>query len=203
MREKPQDQGGESRQLGRRSFPIYDENPSISDRFPTRIISGNRSKLSSAYMVTPETGEIVGRGSFGFIEEKEVDNETFVKVYLDGIKRFGQLSKSGATLFEYIYRQISGMAGKDKDTVMISFYLAQKWQTNLTKPTYYRGVAELLEKEFVYRSGAADVYFVNVRLMFNGDRLVLAQAYRRKGSPNQIELPLNTPQIPPSTSKES
>jgi hypothetical protein len=54
---------------------------------------------------------------------------------------------------------------------------------------------ELLEKGFLYRSLAADMYFVNVRFMFNGDRMALVHSYRRKGSiaSVQSELPLNEP----------
>ena len=59
---------------------------------------------------------------------------------------------------------------------------------------------ELLAKGFLYRTMAADVYFVNVRFMFNGDRLVLAKTYRRKGASTQQELPLEEPSALPQAS---
>lgn len=46
-------------------------------------------------MVSPETGEVLAEGAFGFIEEKDVDHEQFVKVYLEGIRQYGQLSRLG------------------------------------------------------------------------------------------------------------
>jgi hypothetical protein len=47
----------------------------------------------------------------------------------------------------------------------------------------------------LYRSYASsDLYFVNIRFMFNGDRIVLAQSYHLKGTGKQAELPLDTPQ---------
>jgi hypothetical protein len=55
------------------------------------------------------------------------------------------------------------------------------------------GMSELLEQGFLFRSMAADMYFVNVRFMFNGNRMVLVESDRRKGSATQAELPLNTP----------
>jgi hypothetical protein len=180
--------------LTRYGHPIYEVNPSLSDPFPVRIKSSKPSSLGGAYMVAPGTGEIIGRGAFGFIEEQEVDSEQFVKIYLAGIRQYGELSKAGALLFEFVYKQISDRDSKDKDTVTLNFLLAQRWQNDLSRRTYERGMNELLEKGFLYRSLAADTYFVNVRFMFNGDRMVLAQSYRRKGTGRQAELPLDTPQ---------
>lgn len=193
MRRKTEGEAVDAGQPTRRGFPIYDENPSIVAAMPTRIVPRKTSRLGSAYMVAPGTGEVVAKGSFGFVEETEVDSEKFVKVYLDGIRQYGQLSKAGALLFELVYRTISGTEGRDKDTVMLNHYLALKLKPDLPRSTYYRGMNELLEKEFLFRSPAADVYFVNVRFMFNGDRLVVVKAYRRKGSAQQAELPLFDP----------
>jgi hypothetical protein len=143
-------------------------------------------------MVAPGSGEVISRGAFGFVEEKEVDSEQFVKIYLAGVRQYGELSKAGALLFEFVYKEISGRDSKDKDTVTLNFLLAQRWKDDLSRRTYERGMNELLEKGFLYRSLAADMYFVNVRFMFNGDRMVLVQSYRRQGSKSsaQAELPL-------------
>lgn len=176
--------------LTRRGKVVYESNPSVvGGRFPTRVIGGKPTRTGSAYMVAADTGEVLGKGAFGFVEETEVDSEKFVKVYLEGIKQYGQLSKAGALLFEFVYREISGMSAKDKDTMTLNYFLAQRWKPDLTRRTYERGMNELLEKGFLFRSVAADVYFVNVRFMFNGDRMVVVKAYRRAGSTLQTELP--------------
>ncbi len=178
-----------------RGHAVYKMNPSLSDSLPVRIRTNKPSKMGGAYMVAPGTGEVVARGAFGFIEEKEVDSEQFVKIYLAGIRQYGELSKAGALLFEFVYKEMSGRNAKDKDTITISLALAQEWKPELARATYYRGLNELLDKEFLYRSYASsDLYFVNVRFMFNGDRIVLAQSYHLKGSGKQAELPLDTPQ---------
>jgi hypothetical protein len=177
--------------MTRRGQRVYRENPSLADHFPARLQSGKPTKLSSAYMVAPGTGEVVAEGAFGFVQEKIVDSEEFVKIYLAGIRRYGELSKSGATLFEFVYRQLSGHAGKDRDTVDLNYALATDWSSNLSRRTYARGMSELLEKGFIYRSMVTDTYFVNVRFMFNGNRMVLVESYRRKerkGASPQAEL---------------
>jgi len=95
-----------------------------------------------------------------------------------------------------VYRTISGFSGKDKDTVTLSYLLAKRLNEKLTRRTYERGMNELLDKEFLYRSLAADVYFVNVNFMFNGDRMVVVRQYRRIGSSLQTELPFSTRRLP-------
>jgi DNA-binding SARP family transcriptional activator len=96
-------------------------------------------------------------------------------------------------IFEFVYKEISGRAGKDKDTVTLNYYLAQKWKPDLSRRTYERGINDLLERDFLFRSVVADVYFVNVRYMFNGDRMVVMSVYRRAGSTLQTELPFQPP----------
>lgn len=165
----------------RRGFPVFLENPSlVNTNLPVRIKSMQSEKLDNAYMVSSGTGEIVTKGAFAFVEEKEVDTEQFVKVYLDGIRKYGQLSKAGVLLFEFVYLQMSGLKAKDKDTITLNYLLAIMWKPDLARATFFRGMKELLEKEFLYRSLAADNYFVNVRFMFNGDRVVLVQSYKNK-----------------------
>jgi hypothetical protein len=51
-------------------------------------------------------------------------------------------------------------------------------------------VRELLEKEFLYRSPSDGVYFVNIKFMFNGDRVAFVKSYHLKGASRQQELPL-------------
>lgn len=195
MSESRQDIAKSSPTLTRYGHQIYEVNPSLNQPLPVRIRQTKPSKMGDAYMVAPGTGEVVGRGAFAFVEEKEVDSEEFVKIYLAGVRQYGELSKAGALLFEFVYKEISGRGSKDKDTVSLNFLLAQRWKADLSRRTYERGMNELLEKGFLYRSLAADMYFVNVRFMFNGDRMALVRSVRRKGSTvsAQSELPLDDP----------
>ena len=48
-----------------------------------------------------------------------------------------------------------------------------------------------MEREFLYESLVDGLYFVNIRYMFNGDRLTFIRGYKLKGSSTQGELPLN------------
>ena len=90
-------------------------------------------------MVAPGTGEVLARGDLGFMEEKEVDSEEFVKVYLDGVRKYGELRKAGALLFEFVYRELSGKNAKDKDTIILSYLLAKRRKPDLAERTYFLG----------------------------------------------------------------
>lgn len=174
----------------RRGFPVFLENPSlVNTNLPVRIKSMQSEKLDNAYMISSGTGEIVAKGAFAFVEEKEVDTEQFIKVYLDGIRKYGQLSKAGTLLFEFVYLEMSGRKAKDKDTITLNYSLALIWKPDITRPTFFRGMKELLEKEFLFRTISSDNYFVNVRFMFNGDRMALVQSYKRNAKSLNTSLP--------------
>lgn len=178
----------------RRGQPVYESNPSVDNNFSVRVKVRKPDRMSDAFVVAPDTGLVLGKGSISFIEEKEVDNEEFLKVYLDGFRKYAELSKAGAMLFEYVYRQMSGREGKDKDTIGINLYAAKKWKPDITERTYQRGIKELLAKEFLFQSTYTDLYYVNVRYVFNGDRMLLVKSYRRKaagGNTRQAQLPLD------------
>ena len=63
--------------------------------------------------------------------------------------------------------------------------------------TYWRGLRELLEREFLFRNPNPDLFFVNIRFMFNGDRLAFVKGCKLKGSEQQSELLLEqAPALP-------
>lgn len=162
----------------KKGVPVYEKNPSIPDpdgikkRRPVRL--GNEKKG----FVIDGAGEVLGVGAGAFYEFEEVDDTRFVKFFLDGVKQAAGLSKSGLALFELVYRQVQDHPNTDK--VEISFYSAGKKIAELTERTYQRGLRDLLDREFLYRSPSDGVFFVNIRYMFNGDRLAFVKGYKRK-----------------------
>lgn len=180
---------GDNRLSLKRGFPVYRTNPSV----PATAVMPTRSKRfhvpggKAAMIVDNSTGEIKGIGGMGFWWEEEVDTTRFVKLFLDGIKQAAGLSKTGIQVFELVYLQMRANPGSDE--IKLNQYVAR--DHGMSDRTYQRGVRELLEKEFLYRSPSDGVFFVNIRFMFNGDRLAFVKAYHLKGSaPRQTELPL-------------
>jgi hypothetical protein len=166
----------------KRGIRLYKENPSLKNPLPMRIKPAKPKVGGDAYMIVPDTGEVLAKGAFAFIEDRNVDGEEFVKIYLDGVRKFAELTKAGALLFEFVYHAMSGREGKDKDkdTLLINYLYINEWDHNISERTYQRGLRELIDKEFLYKSYASDHYFINVRFMFNGNRIALIQSYQRQ-----------------------
>ena len=161
----------------KRGFPIYDRNPSVptpsgipTRKKPVKIAKGNR-----AMIIGSDTGEVIGEGHAAFFEMLEVDQGQFVKIYLAGVKGTARLTKSGMQVFEIVYNQMRDNPQTDK--IELNFYLAKKFGVEMSERTYQRGLRELLENDFLYRSPSSDVYFVNITYMFNGNRITLAKRY--------------------------
>jgi hypothetical protein len=179
----------------KRGFPIYRTNPSVpsTNGIPSRSRRFQVPGGKAAMIVDNTTGELKGIGGMGFWWEEEVDSTRFVKLFLDGIKQAAGLSKTGMQVFELVYHQMRANPGADE--IKLNQYVAK--DHGMSDRTYQRGVRELLEKEFLYRSPSDGVFFVNIRFMFNGDRLAFVRSYHLKGAVRQRELPLaGVPALP-------
>jgi replication protein RepL len=183
----------------KRGFPVYRRNPSVplSNGLQTRSKRFHVPGGKASMIVDDDTGEIKGIGGMGFWWDEEVDTTRFVKMFLDGIKQAAGLSKTGIQVFELVYHEMRANPGNDE--IKLNQYVAK--DHGISDRTYQRGVRELLEKEFLYRSPSDGVFFVNIRFMFNGDRLAFVKSYHLKGSARQEELPLAEVQALPTPAK--
>ncbi|HKQ48587.1 MAG TPA: replication/maintenance protein RepL [Phycisphaerae bacterium] len=185
----------------KRGFPVYRTNPSVptTNGITTRTkrfqVPGGRGSV----IVDNSSGEIKGIGGMGFWWEEEVDSSRFVKMFLDGIKQAADLSKTGLQVFELVYHEMRANPGSDE--IKLNQYVAK--DHGISDRTYQRGVRELLEKEFLYRSPSDGVFFVNIRFMFNGDRLAFVRTYHLKGASRQQELQLGDTAALPSPVTEA
>lgn len=174
----------------KRGFPIFARNPSVpvpatfgARPKSLRVNNGNRVMI-----VGKDSGEVLGEGHAGFFEMQEVDETQFVKLYLAGIKQTTKLTKAGLQVFELVYHQMR--ATPQSDRLELNHYLAKEFGLSISIQTFRRGLRELLEHEFLYRSTSADVYFVNINFIFNGNRITLAKSYYLKGTGAQLGLDL-------------
>ena len=181
----------------KRGIPVYLTNPSIPGEHEIKKIK--RTKLGDerrGFVVDNSTGEILGQGGAIAYEWEEVDKERFVKLYLAGLKQASGLSKAGLSVFELVYHAMREKPGED--TVLLGAAMS-----NMEERTFNRGLRELLEKQFLFRSTLASMFFVNIRFMFNGDRLAFVKGYRlKKDDGRQQSLPLNELAALPSPSKD-
>jgi hypothetical protein len=189
MTENSQNQANVIRQ--KRGVPVYTTNPSVVAK--DDISRYRRTQIGTeqrGLVIDGGTGEIFGRGSAFAYEFEEVDKERFVKLFLSGLKQASGLSKAGLAVFEVVYQQIRERPNSDE--VQLSFYRASQHIKDLNDRTYQRGLRELLDKEFLFRSPEDGTFFINIRYMFNGDRLAFVKAYHLKDS--QPGLPFTRPE---------
>jgi len=165
----------------KRGVPVYTTNPSVPvqediGRFRRARIGNDKKGL----IIHEGTGEILGNGGAVVYEWEEVDKERFVKLFLAGLKQAAGLSKAGLAIFEVVYNLVRD--NPNSDQVQLNLYVASERIEGINERTYRRGMRELLDKEFLYRSPSDGTFFVNIRYMFNGDRLAFVKAYHLAGS---------------------
>lgn len=175
----------------KKGVKIYQTNPSIP--FEGEISRSRRAQIGTdtkGLVVDGGTGEILGHGGAIVYEWEDVDKERFVKLYLAGLKQASGLTKAGLVVLELVYNQMRENPGKD--TVQLSLLTC-----GIEKRAYYRGLRELLDKEFIFRSPYDGTFFVNIRLKFNGDRLAFVKGYRlRMDQPSLPGLELEQKALP-------
>lgn len=170
----------------RRGFPVYVANPSAlevklktKENEPIRIDRG-----ANATLINSTTGEVLGEGTLAFFRRKVVDDEQFVKIFSGGIKKFFELSKSAQKIVsQIILPQIQ--ENKDQDKIELVQML---YKDLMPERTFQRAIRELLKKELIYMTPSSGVFFINMKVFFNGtrvDRVVEAVEYVRASAINQ------------------
>lgn len=164
----------------------YDHNPFIGNAITNTKQGVKRisNKDGNRMMVVSEnTGEIVAPA--GFWQAQEVDKTQFVKLYVNGVKAFKDLSGAGTKVFEVLYMKVQASIGTD--TLWLTFPSLNQLETPMGETTFYRGMKELLSKGFIAESLTPGMYYLNPDYMWNGDRLAFVKEYRLKPSKPKTE----------------
>jgi hypothetical protein len=176
----------------RRGVKLHKANPFMSPTLvetKTRRITNNKGDMM---VVGKETNEIIAHTA-GFWQVEEVDNTKFVKLYVNGVRAFRDLSSAGTKVFEILYLEIQKSIGKDK--IYMSFGVVDQAATPMGFATYKRGMHELISKGFLAATPLQGWYWLNPDYLWNGDRLAFVKTYYRTPS-NQLSLPISQPHEP-------
>lgn len=131
-------------------------------------------------MIDPKTGEVQNAV---IVEEMEVDETHFVKVFTAGIRAAFSLSLTGSRVFQAILEayQTQPMSGGFADSIYLAFFdggLDGK-KLNMSQKTYQRGLVELLEHGFLYPR-TDNLFWVNPTMFFRGNVATFMKVYRKK-----------------------
>lgn len=170
-------------------YPTHKSNPYVSNlvipsRNKTIAISNKQLNLFD-----PKTGE-VEEGNIGFMGlRKRVDTEEFVKIFKGQIQALFDLSNRALKVFGYFMESTR----ISKDTVIFDLDECREYTQYKSKNTINLAISELLEKEFIARTGSHYKYYINPAKFFNGDRMILFQDVVKKGSRIDKEIQENDP----------
>lgn len=161
----------------RRGVVLHDENPFIpSMKTRTRRVTNKRGDMM---LVNSETGEVQSQIA-GFWESEEVDSTKFIKLFVNGVRALAELSNAGARVFELLYIEMQENVGRDQ--VYLSYTGIDRYERSISRSTFSRGMAELVEKKFIAACPAIGWYWVNPDFLWNGDRLTFVKEYRKKST---------------------
>ena len=132
-------------------------------------------------------GEVMGHTSF--IQQIEVDEQQFTKIYLSQFSAFFNLKSQAIKVFGYIMTKLN----PKQDMFIFLMEECLEYTKYTSKNSIWIGLGSLVEEKIIARGPAESLYFINPMIAFNGDRVTFAKTYvkKQKGKvidPNQINL---------------
>ena len=177
-----------------RSFEKNKENPFLKEAIE-QIQSGivkkykntSGSSRNAILQAVNSDGELVGHTSF--IQQIEVDEEKFTKIYLSQFSAFFELNQQGIKVFGYIMTKLT----PKQDMFIFLMDECREYTGYKNHRSVHQGVFALLENKIIARGPSDSLYFINPMIAFNGDRVSFTKTYvkKQKGKvidPNQINL---------------
>lgn len=144
-----------------------------------KILAGR----NGSYIINGETGEMEGTQVFALLEK--VDKETFTKIYRKGMVQMFNLSKSGIKVFGYF----TTIAKPNKGEAIFEIDKCREYTGYKTDKPIMKGLAELLENQFIARSKYHYRYFINPTMFFNGNRVAFVKMYQQTPTNALKQLP--------------
>ena len=164
------------KQVSFRDLPVYDHNPFIESILDLKIKKKTVSISRNPEAAINERGEYIGDKYM--IVKKKVDKEEFVKVFKDQLTIIFELSKTAQKMLTYFIKVL----GINKDFVVFDKEKARLYSGLNSKASMYAGMSELIQKQVIAKSNLTQIYFINPAILFNGDRLVVINAWERTDS---------------------
>ncbi len=171
----------------KKTLPKYHTNPSLENMsLSTKNKKSFLNNGAKHLVIDQGTGEQVGHMGAVFIEEKTVDTEQFIKLFAAGVEQLADLSAAGYRMFKLVYTLM--LENPNTDRILIEYndlVYSKKWEHS--QRTFQRGIAELLIKEIIFLSISPNLYFINVKLFYNGDRISILKSYKLKKQEDLVQ----------------
>lgn len=180
--------GNNSEKLTIRDFQKNKENPflkeavhQIQQNIVKRYKNTSGTSRNAILQAINSDGEAVGHTSF--VQQIEVDEQQFTKLYLSQFSAFWNLKKSGIKVFGYIMTKLTPKQD------LFSFFVDEcmEYTDYKSHKSIHEGLAQLLNSKIIARGRTENFYFINPMIAFNGDRVTFAKTYVKKSKPKPID----------------
>ena len=177
-------------------FSINKENPFLKeavDQIQSNIVKRYKNTSGTSrnaiLQAINSDGEVMGHTSF--IQQIEVDDQQFTKIYLSQFSAFFELKPQAIRVFGYIMKQLI----PKKDEFIFILEDCMEYTKYNSETSIRIGLTSLLKANIIARGRADVLYFINPMVAFNGDRVTFAKTYVKKQNekkldPTQITLSL-------------
>lgn len=179
--------------LSRRKLVKYKKNPFIDDELITQL--GGKKKVyytenTPNAIVDLQSGEISAT-KLQIIKTVQADKENFVKLFTTHLKVFFELSQNTFKLLHYVIYLVHKTA-QDEDQIYLNYEGASEFfaehNTKFSRTSYFTALKELCEKKFLGESTKVNLYFINPKLFFNGDRIEwITRIYKEEEKPTTYD----------------
>lgn len=161
-------------------FKTYRENPFMKDAM--QYIKEKNSKVGIAkagtlHIINKATGE-VSEGQAVIYTRKHVDDQQFVKLYLNNIKVLFGLKNRGLRILCYFAHS----ARRAADVATFNLEDCKRFCEYTSPATVYKGLAELLDAGIIARCIEPSHFYLNPSIIFNGDRVRIISDYIRSSN---------------------
>lgn len=151
----------------------YSENPFLRNLIIPLVPKSNMYVSKDKNIVNIKTGEIdddillTGK-------KKYVDGEQFVKIFIKEMEVIFDLSKASQKVFAYMLSKV-----RYDDLLMLNIEECLERVDYKSKGPIFKSLAELIQKGFIAKTKNQFVYWINPKLFYKGDRLVIIRDYRK------------------------
>lgn len=162
-----------------RSFTKHKVNPFLSQGVEEikngittkKKLVGEESGKNTQLIINNDTGAVEGHAQF--VKYMKVDEDKFTKIYTSQLKVLYNLNTPAIRVFTYILDNLKPNSDK------IIFYIkkCQEFTGYASENTIHKGLSKLIEAGIIAKTQFAYLYFINVRLFFNGNRISMVEEY--------------------------
>ena len=152
-------------------------NPFIENMANNHVQTKKKSELIGSRhteYASVETGEIEGGRQIHTIY-KDVDPEAFAKIYLNKMKEVFNLPIQSYKVLGYILNNVK----PNKAEFYIYPHLVMAYAKWKSKRSVYTGLSGLINSDIIANSVIPSLYYINPTYVFNGDRFICIQEWRK------------------------